>query len=36
MIAGHEIIGEVIETAPNITMHKIGDSVGLGWHSGIL
>ncbi len=34
MIAGHEIIGEVIETAPNSSLHKIGDTVGLGWHSG--
>ena len=34
MIAGHEIIGEVIEIASNRSMHKIGDTVGLGWHSG--
>jgi len=34
MIAGHEIIGEVIETGPNTTLHKVGDTVGLGWHSG--
>ena len=34
MIAGHEIIGEVIEIASNSSMHKIGDTVGLGWHSG--
>jgi uncharacterized zinc-type alcohol dehydrogenase-like protein len=36
MIAGHEIIGEVIETAPNISMHKVGDSVGLRLAFGIL
>ena len=34
MIAGHEIIGEVIEIASNNSMHKIRDTVGLGWHSG--
>jgi len=34
MVAGHEIIGEIIEIGSSVSLHKIGDRVGLGWHSG--
>ena len=34
MVAGHEVIGEVINLGTNVSLHKIGDRVGLGWHSG--
>ena len=34
MVAGHEIIGNVIEIGKDVSLHKIGDRVGLGWHSG--
>ena len=34
MVAGHEIIGKIIDVGTNVSLHKIGDRVGLGWHSG--
>ena len=34
MVAGHEVIGEIIDIGKNVSLHKIGDRVGLGWHSG--
>tara|TARA_B110000444_G_scaffold44942_1_gene40848 strand:- start:9396 stop:10397 length:1002 start_codon:yes stop_codon:yes gene_type:complete len=34
MVAGHEVIGEVIEIGSAVSLHAIGDKVGLGWHSG--
>ena len=34
MVAGHEIIGEIIEIGSNVMLHSVGDHVGLGWHSG--
>jgi uncharacterized zinc-type alcohol dehydrogenase-like protein len=34
MVAGHEVIGEIIEVGTDVSLHKIGDRVGLGWHSG--
>lgn len=34
MVAGHEVIGEIIETGEEVSLHEIGDKVGLGWHSG--
>ena len=34
MVAGHEIIGQIIEIGDSVSMHAVGDSVGLGWHSG--
>ena len=34
MVAGHEVIGEVIGVGSDVSLHKIGDRVGLGWHSG--
>ena len=34
MVAGHEVIGEIIEVGADVSLHKIGDRVGLGWHSG--
>ena len=34
MVAGHEVIGEIINIGSNVSLHNIGDRVGLGWHSG--
>ena len=34
MVAGHEVIGEIIEIGKEVSLHVIGDKVGLGWHSG--
>ena len=34
MVAGHEVIGEIISVGSNVSLHKIGNRVGLGWHSG--
>ena len=34
MVAGHEVIGEIIGVGSNVSLHKIGNRVGLGWHSG--
>jgi uncharacterized zinc-type alcohol dehydrogenase-like protein len=31
MVAGHEVIGEVIGVGSNVSLHKIGDRVGLGY-----
>jgi alcohol/geraniol dehydrogenase (NADP+) len=32
-IPGHEIIGAVAAVGSDVTMHKVGDRVGLGWQS---
>ena len=34
MVAGHEVVGEIIELGSEASFHRIGDKVGLGWHSG--
>jgi uncharacterized zinc-type alcohol dehydrogenase-like protein len=34
MVAGHEVIGEIIEIGDAVSLHSIGDAVGLGWHAG--
>ena len=34
LVAGHEVIGIIIEIGSDVSLHKIGDRVGLGWHSG--
>tara|TARA_B100000795_G_scaffold251348_1_gene220114 strand:- start:698 stop:1699 length:1002 start_codon:yes stop_codon:yes gene_type:complete len=34
MVAGHEVIGKIIGVGSDVSLHKIGDRVGLGWHSG--
>ena len=34
MVAGHEIIGKVIAIGSKVSLHKVGNRVGLGWHSG--
>jgi alcohol/geraniol dehydrogenase (NADP+) len=34
LVAGHEVIGTIIEIGSAVSLHKIGDRVGLGWHSG--
>ena len=34
MVAGHEVIGKIIGIGSDASLHKIGDRVGLGWHSG--
>ncbi len=33
LVPGHEIVGEVISTGPNVKNIKTGDLVGLGWFS---
>lgn len=34
LVPGHEVVGKVVSVGRNIQRHKIGDTVGLGWHSG--
>ena len=34
MVAGHEVVGTVTATGPTAKRVKVGDRVGLGWHSG--
>lgn len=34
LVAGHEVIGKVNAVGKSVTQHKVGDIVGLGWHSG--
>ena len=34
MVAGHEIIGKVIGIGSEVSLHEVGNRVGLGWHSG--
>ena len=34
MVAGHEVIGKILSVGSDVSLHKIGDRVGLGWHSG--
>ena len=34
MVAGHEVIGKVIGIGSKVSLHKIGNRVGLGWHCG--
>jgi uncharacterized zinc-type alcohol dehydrogenase-like protein len=33
LVAGHEIAGEIVEIGDTVSKHKVGDTVGLGWHS---
>ncbi len=33
LVAGHEVAGEIIEVGDSVSKHKVGDLVGLGWHS---
>ena len=34
LVAGHEVVGKVSKIGSKVTQHKVGDAVGLGWHSG--
>lgn len=34
LVAGHEIAGKIAEVGDNVSKHRIGDIVGLGWHAG--
>lgn len=34
LIAGHEVVGEIVDLGEDVKLHKMGDMVGLGWHSG--
>jgi uncharacterized zinc-type alcohol dehydrogenase-like protein len=33
LVAGHEVIGEIVQVGANVSTDKLGDIVGLGWHS---
>lgn len=33
LVAGHEIVGEIIEVGDSVEVDKIGQIVGLGWHA---
>ncbi len=33
LVPGHEIVGEVIAVGDNVKYLKVGDKVGMGWHS---
>ena len=33
-VGGHEITGVIANIGANVTNHKVGDRVGLGWHNG--
>ncbi len=33
LVPGHEVIGEVVETGPQVSHLKVGDRVGIGWQS---
>ncbi len=33
LVPGHEIIGKVSKVGPSVTQFKLGDTVGVGWHS---
>ena len=33
LVAGHEVVGEVVEIGTGVNKHAVGDVVGLGWHA---
>ncbi|MCF6312890.1 MAG: NAD(P)-dependent alcohol dehydrogenase [Verrucomicrobiales bacterium] len=33
-VPGHEVAGSIIQVGADVTTLKVGDAVGLGWHSG--
>ncbi len=33
-VPGHEVAGSIIQVGADVTTLKIGDAVGMGWHSG--
>jgi alcohol/geraniol dehydrogenase (NADP+) len=33
LVPGHEVVGEVVETGPQVSHLKVGDRVGIGWQS---
>nr|WP_136249732.1 NAD(P)-dependent alcohol dehydrogenase [Ningiella ruwaisensis] len=34
LVAGHEVVGEIVEVGSNVESARKGQIVGLGWHSG--
>ncbi|WDE97814.1 NAD(P)-dependent alcohol dehydrogenase [Lentisphaera profundi] len=34
LVPGHEIVGTITKIAPSVTNLKLGQTVGIGWHSG--
>lgn len=34
LVPGHEIVGRIVETGNSVTHLRVGDRVGVGWHSG--
>lgn len=34
LVPGHEVVGIVADVGRDVARHKVGDKVGLGWHSG--
>ncbi len=34
VVPGHEIVGTIDATGPDVTRFKLGDRVGVGWHGG--
>ncbi len=34
IVPGHEVVGTIAQIGDDVTMHKVGDVVGLGWHAG--
>ncbi|MFC4699719.1 NAD(P)-dependent alcohol dehydrogenase [Glaciecola siphonariae] len=33
LVAGHEVVGEIVEVGENVSSSKVGQIVGLGWHA---
>ncbi|WP_284731274.1 NAD(P)-dependent alcohol dehydrogenase [Glaciecola sp. XM2] len=34
LVAGHEVVGEIVEVGSDVSPDRMGSIVGLGWHSG--
>lgn len=34
LVPGHEVVGKIAQVGANVSRHKVGDTVGLGWFSG--
>lgn len=33
LVAGHEVVGEIVEVGTNVSSKRVGQIVGLGWHA---